>query len=511
LSYHFSVPLIAKPPALHDRDRNWSALTDFAVGGRSTGIGSAVSAEGGAGGARLGLVYGRRRQGKTLMLELLVEQLGGLMFTGLPQAARQNLRRLAGAYAAYTGGPTPAFADWDEAVAALLRLGQRPGGSGLVVLDEFQYLVESEPALPSILQVALSPRSPAMRSGSTRLILCGSALSTMRGLLAGGAPLRGRAELEMMVYPFGFRDAAQFWGLTDRPDQAFRVHALVGGTPAYLAMCGGPPTSERDFARWVARGPLSPERAMFREGAVLLHEQPELGDATLYYSVLSAIAQGACRRSEIAGVLGRSDNSLSHPLAVLEQTHLIERVEDAFRQRRPVYRINEPAVRLYQLIIGPNEPRLVGGGGAAIWAEAADTVQSKIYGPHLEDLAREWCLLHSSTETVGGRASVVRSATLPCAEHRQGHELDVVVIQKRAQEPDVVIAIGEVKATRKPVDEAELTRLEHLRTLLPADRVAGPPRLLLFARAGFSRPLRTHAAGRADVGLIDLDRLYHGG
>jgi uncharacterized protein len=43
-----------------------------------------------------------------------------------------------------------------------------------------------------------------------------------------------------MVHPFGFRDAARFWRIED-PDLAFRVHALVGGTPAYLDMSGGAP------------------------------------------------------------------------------------------------------------------------------------------------------------------------------------------------------------------------------------------------------------------------------
>jgi hypothetical protein len=52
--------------------------------------------------------------------------------------------------------------------------------------------------------------------------------------------------------------------------------------------------------------------------------------------------------------------------------------------------------------------------------------------------------------------------------------------------------------------------LAHLAALLPADRVAEPPRLLLFSRAGFTARLRRAAAARGDVALIDLDRLYHG-
>ncbi len=62
----------------------------------------------------------------------------------------------------------------------------------------------------------------------------------------------------------------------------------------------------------------------------------------------------------------------------------------------------------------------------------------------------------------------------------------------------------------KPVGDGDLTRLEHLRGLLPRERVTTPPRLLLFSRNGFTQELRTTAASRADVRLINLDHLYHG-
>jgi hypothetical protein len=64
------------------------------------------------------------------------------------------------------------------------------------------------------------------------------------------------------------------------------------------------PTSADDFDEWVVNGPLDPTSALFREGNVLLGEQPELANTNLYHSVLSAVAQGATRRNEIATVLG---------------------------------------------------------------------------------------------------------------------------------------------------------------------------------------------------------------
>ncbi|GAA3445088.1 AAA family ATPase [Planomonospora venezuelensis] len=485
-----------KPDLLFDRETEWEDLVEFA--------GNPAS------GATLALVYGRRRQGKTLLLELLTEAAGGFMFTGLQQSDTQNRADLATAYARHTGLPGAAFGDWREAVDALLRLGEGRDQPVTVVLDEFSYLLEAAPPLASIVQNALSPRSHAKTRTRTRLILCGSAITTMRGLLGGSAPLRGRATLELMVDPLGYRDAAEFWGVAHDPELAFRLHALVGGTPAYREMSFDAPMSAADFDGWVARRLLRPASAMFREGDVLLHEEPGLGDPALHYAVLAAISRGAHKRGEIATVLGRPDSALTYPLLMLEHTLLIERLDDAFRQKRPVYRIAEPLIRFHQLVIRPNEGRLVMRAEKQVWAEAADAVSSLIYGPHLEDLARRWCMEHASKETLGGVAGQVMPAVLACRKERSSHELDVVAIEARLSAADRVTAIGEVKATAVPMDTGAVERLEHIRGLLDPGKVDGPPKLLLFSRSGFTRGLRDLAKARDDVELIDLDRLYRG-
>jgi hypothetical protein len=161
-------------------------------------------------------------------------------------------------------------------------------------------------------------------------------------------------------------------------------------------------------------------------------------------------------------------------------------------------------------VVSRHEGRLVRHEASQVWADVADTVAAKVYGPHFEDLAREWVTAHASAETIGGTPNQVRPATLACREHREGHELDVVAMRSLPYEPDQVLAIGEAKATTKPVDVGELRRLEHLRSLLPTTAAANTPRLLLFGRAGFTAALRGAAAERADTVLVDLERLYHG-
>lgn len=324
------------------------------------------------------------------------------------------------------------------------------------------------------------------------------------------APLRGRAQISMTVHPFEYRAAAQFWQVEDDPELAFRINALLGGTPAYQAMVGETPAGLADFGSWVRRELLDPNEIIYTEGAVLLHQQPEFADPALYFSVLAAISRGAHRNSEIAAALDRPANAIGHPLAVLESVRFIERSEDALGTRRPTYTIAEPVIRWHQLVIAPNEAPLAIGAAERVWNAAAPTVVSKIYGPHFETLARNWTLAHASADTLGGQPTSVRPATIACRRHRTGHEIDVVANQAEPFAGDRVLAVGEAKSTAKPVGDGELGRLEHLRSTLPADKNGGGARLLLFSCTGFTRELRATATSRSDVELIDLNRLYHG-
>jgi AAA+ ATPase superfamily predicted ATPase len=173
---------------------------------------------------------GRRRQGKSFLLQALAEAAGGMYFAATEATEAESLRLFTEALARHTGDFIEApFRDWNDAIAHMFRsFSDRPI---LVAIDEFPFLSKTSPALPSIIQRELGPGGSG-RTSSARLVLCGSAMSVMGGLLAGQAPLRGRASLELVVQPFRYRESAEFWGITD-PRLAVLVHAVVGGTPAY--------------------------------------------------------------------------------------------------------------------------------------------------------------------------------------------------------------------------------------------------------------------------------------
>jgi uncharacterized protein len=245
---------IGKPARIFDREREWRGLATFA--------------EDITPGATLGVVSGRRRQGKSFLLQAIAQEAGGLYFAATEATEAESLRLFADAILRHTRQPIDLpFRDWNDAIRYLFR--EFTGEPVLAVLDEFPFLARVSPALPSIIQRELGPGGAGSGS-SVRLVLCGSAMSVMGGLLSGRAPLRGRASLELVLHPFQYTDAAAFWGITD-PRLAMLVHSVVGGTPAYRRefVRGDSPSGPDDFDAWVVRTVLNPQTPLFREARYL--------------------------------------------------------------------------------------------------------------------------------------------------------------------------------------------------------------------------------------------------
>ncbi|MFR0359617.1 AAA family ATPase [Streptomyces sediminimaris] len=483
---------------MFDRDFEWAELTRFAAlpGPR----------------AALGVVSGRRRQGKTFLLDALTHASGGFMFTATETTEADALRQFGQALAHHRGQSTPfRFLHWDEAVTELMRSADQ-GRPTTAVIDEFPFLAKASPALPSIIQRALDPAAQHTNT-PVRLLLCGSALSFMGGLLAGNAPLRGRAGLELIVPTLDFRLAAEFWEITD-PRTALLTNAIVGGTPAYRREFtqGDTPAGADDFDAWVTRAVLNPARPLFREARYLLAEEPELHDTALYHSVLAAIAAGNTARGGIADYLGRKSTDLAHPLSVLQDVGMITHEADAFRRNRSAYRIAEPLVAFYHAVMRPAWGDLERPGRApTVWRRTQSTFRSKVVGPHFEQVCRQWARWHASPETHGGQATRVAAGTVNDPAARTSHEVDVAVHGDSGEGREVLLAIGEAKWNDR-MGRGHLERLQHIRSLLIDRGIAtDTTRLHCYSGAGFTDEL--HALAEHDphhLQLIDPQRLYHG-
>jgi hypothetical protein len=471
--------VIEKPSHVFDRDREWTALADFAADPRPE--------------ATLGLVSGRRRQGKTYLLRSLAAAAGGFFFEAVEATEAESLRMFSAALARQSGSAAEfAFSGWEDALRYFLALADhRPVP---LVIDEFPYLMKASPVLPSLLRREIDNRGPSQgRQSHARVLLCGSAMSVMGGLLTGNAPLRGRAGLETVVKPFAYRDAARFWGATDL-GLAMQLHAVVGGTPAY----------RRQFVRDDA--PAS-DRPLLREARYLLAEETDIRDPALYHSVLAAIAARNETWGGIANYIGRKAADIAHPLNVLEDSGLVTKEIDIFRSGRTRYRITEPLITFYEAIMRPRWADLELGLGAEVWADAKPMFGSQVAGPHFEAVCREFARVEWRS-TFGAPLGEVASGTVADPENKTQIEIDVAVLgPARPEAPRQVISLGETK-WGKVMGMRHVERLRRARALLTLKGYdTSHTTLACYSGAGFEPALRAAASSR-DVLLVDLARLY---
>lgn len=483
-----------KPADMFDRDREWELLGRFIEDDRQ--------------GASLGVVSGRRRQGKSFLLEAACEEGGGFYFSAQEATEGESLSLIGAALTSFLDPVVPFTpGTWDQVIDVLLRMGRERNIP--VVLDEFPYLARVSPSLPSAIQGAYAPRRRERSASRTRLLLCGSAMSFMGGLLSGNAPLRGRASLDMTVHTLDYRLAAKFWGLHD-PRLAFPVHAIVGGTPAYRTemIRYDAPRDLADLDDWVVRAILSPGSPMFMEARYLLAEEPDLRDPALYHSVLAAIAEGNTMRGAIANHVGRKTNDLGHPLNVLEDAGMIRRESDAFAANRSHFRVSEPLLSFYHVMMRPFWPQLTRAVGTdRFWKRERQRFAANILGPRFEELCREWALRFAG-DRFGGWPVQVSPGIVNDPQLKKTQQVDVAVAGHADQGPAPLLALGEAK-WNEVMGLDHLERLSRIRDLVSGLKKYDTTRtrLVCFSGAGFT-PSLTTAAADGKVDLVSLDDLY---
>lgn len=458
----------------------------------------------------LALLYGRRRIGKSTLLSGLTRQRNGFYWEANQAESRTQLHQLGEALGDFLGTGRVALDDWNDALRHLLRLGTE--GPTPVVLDEFGYLLDAEPSLASLIANHLGPATNTEGQGQARLVLCGSAISMMRSLTAGQAPLRGRAGLEEVMHPADHREALRWYPDRCSDELALRLYSVIGGVVGYATdmVDADLPTDMDDFDRWVSQRVLSPAAALHREATTLLAEDPDLSSSlSVFHSILGQIANGSVHAGAIARGLGRSVESLSPALNRLVEAGFVRRHEDPIRQNRPTYALDDPFLQFHYAVLGPHGHRLRDRPPLDVWrATLRARFDSQVRGPVFEEVTRAWVRRYASQDTIGGVPTAVGPSHATVDGQR--HELDVAV----ADDPTPgcqpaqrrLLAIGEAKAG-ETASRGHLAHLERVRAAVGTR--AATAKLLVFAPS-FAGDLAEAAARRDDVELVDLARLYRG-
>ena len=362
-----------KPADLIDRDREWAQL-------------ARAVAEPGPG---LALVLGRRRAGKSFLLTRFVEAAGGVYYQATKQTEREQLQGISRALGERFGDAAlrrVALADWDDVLGYVVE--QAAGEPFVFVLDEFPFLVDAAPALPSILQSWWDHRLAETR---VTLVLSGSHVTAMKRLVEHDQPLYGRRTARVDVRPFDAFDAVRFvpsWSARD----TVRLYAVFGGLPGHLALVDPGGT----LGDAVARHVLDTSGRLYDEASHAF--DAFVADAAVHYSVVEAIASGSRTWSRITSRVGKQTSALKRPLDWLLDMEVVERVAPITEYPRPnpkrvQYRLSDPYLAFWHRFVSD-----VKGRGLASLV-APDALWERLVEPRLdevhvagvfEDVCRQW-------------------------------------------------------------------------------------------------------------------------
>jgi uncharacterized protein len=438
------------------------------------------------------IVMGRRRVGKSRLLLEATRDRATIYYQATRIAASESLLLFKREAARVLGGDAvlESLSDWLGVLSWVEQAAARQPGL-TVVLDEFPYLCEVDPALPSVFQKFCD--GVRERGSPLNLVLCGSRIAFMEELLGEKNPLHGRQTLKLDVGPLTYREAAQFfpgWSAENR----LRAYGIFGGTPYYLNLCDAGRSLEDNVCDVVlaAGAPLNDEPT------TLL--QSELRDVTRYATILRAIADGCTDTGAIIGRVRelRDSGALGPYIAKLAELRLIRIVRslDATpRERDRRYFLDDPFLAFWYRFCLPNLSPLATGHAAEVWGHAIAPHLDGWMGGLFEWICREY-VRHYGAELLPAPAQLVGQVWAA------DYDIDVAGVLL-----DGAVVAGECKWWREPVGLNVLERLEENAERAAYSRPARDRFFVIFSRSGFTRELERRRDSDPSVRLVGLREL----
>jgi uncharacterized protein len=431
--------------------------------------------------ARLMILYGRRRVGKTRLVTHWIETSGvcALYWVADPTSSLDQLASFSQTLFNFEGlGAAPdnfSYGTWAQAFQQMARLAQDKRMT--VVLDEFTYVLAVEPGVAGVLQ---NLWDQTLSQSNLFLILSGSHIGMMqRHLLSYQAPLYGRAtsKLQLLQLPFA---ASRHFFPNYRPDERVAIYAMLGGVPAYWEQFDPDQSLDANI------------REQFLGGANLLQDEPRLllqdfvSEIHNYVAILRAIANGRRTPKEIASSAGLTDKHIGMYLSHLVDIGFVERrlpVTDKETTRSGRHFIIDPFLRFYFRFLTHRQTQLALGIQDQTLAELKRHLVDFIGTYTWEELCREWLLRASG------------HLQLPFLPDQVGSlwnkQAQIDVAGYNSMEKTLIL--GECKWDRHPMDWDVLSGLvEKTGKVLPSE---GQWKVyyLGFARQGWTEPAHRFA------------------
>lgn len=431
------------------------------------------------------VIYGRRRVGKTALINQFIQNKKAIYFMGVESNARQNLENFSkNIIECGTGIPAEmAFVSFQTALEYVFQSAEKE--RLILVIDEYPYVARSSKSLASTLQLLIDK----YKDGSKlMLILCGSSMSYMEDhVLAYKAPLYGRRTAQMKILPFDFEDVCRYYKNFSDEDKAL-AYGIVGGTPQYLLQMDDRKSMEENIKNTF----LNPISFLFEEPENLLKQ--EVREPALYNAIITAIATGASRMAEISTKVGEDTSVCVTYLKNLVALGLV-RKETPYGEknsRKSIYCIDDNMFRFWYRFIPENSSMIVRGAVDAVYKRMEPYLSDHL-GKVFEEICKQylWKLLLVGKSPVEfkelGRWWGTDQST------RSQAEIDIM----GEQDQDTAL-FAECKWTNEKVDKGVLDRLAEKSRLFHYRNTY----LYLFAKTGFTKGCMDQAEEMGNVVMV---------
>ena len=291
---------------------------------------------------RFFVLYGRRRVGKTRLLQEFCKGKKTIFHVGMQQTRDAALLSFSHDVLSVLPSGDAEFFDrfrsWEDAFRYIARFAKEE--RIVLVMDEYPYIAQADPTLPSLLQKFIDHE---WKATGIFLVLCGSSMSFMENQVLGyQSPLYGRRTAQLKVRPMDYADAMKFfsrWNPTDR----MYAYGVCGGIPKYLEFFAEYP----DFVSAVKGEFLSLSGHLAEEPMNLM--QQEMREPALYNGILEAIASGKTKQNEISAAVGKETKDITAYLKALADLDIIEKrlPFEETNKKKTTYEVSDQLYRFW--------------------------------------------------------------------------------------------------------------------------------------------------------------------
>jgi len=295
--------------------------------------------------------YGRRRVGKTALIDRFIEKKNGLRLLGRLESEKNQLERFSKDVAFFFNDEylkVNPFQNWDAFFTYLVQKSKNE--RVIIAIDEFPYVIDSNKSVPSILQ---DYWDRYLKDSKIFLILCGSSISMMIDKVLGHkSPLYGRRTGQLKIEPFGFFDIFEFFK-NYKIGELIYAYSILGGTPAYLLEF----EEKLSISENIQKNFLKKDSFLFRDAEFVLRE--ELKEPKFYFSILRAIALGKTKMGEIINETGLEKGIVGKYLSVLSDLDMVKREvpvteKQKHKSRKGIYVLKDNFYKFWFNFVFPN-------------------------------------------------------------------------------------------------------------------------------------------------------------